>query len=184
LLVEYRPVLLLITLIWVVEVVNVVLGHTLEEWGILPRHLGGLIGIPLAPFIHGGIWHAVSNTIPLLILGFLVVSGDRRLFWETTVNVTILGGLLVWLFARESYHVGASGLVFGFFGVIMGRAYFERSVIAIIIALVTAITYGGLIWGVLPLRSGISFESHLFGLIAGIIVVWLERRFGQPNPPE
>lgn len=181
-LVKFQPVLILITLIWVVEVVNVVLGHSLVEWGILPRHLGGLIGIPLAPFIHGGIWHAVSNTIPLLILGCLVLSGDRRLFWETAVNVTILGGLLVWLFAREAHHVGASGLVFGFFGVIMGRAYFERSVIAIVIALVTAITYGGLIWGVLPLRSHISFESHLFGLIAGFIVVWLERKFGQTKP--
>lgn len=179
---EFRPVLILVALIWFVEAVNFALGHTLASWGILPRSLSGLIGIPLAPFIHGGIWHAVSNTIPLLILGFLVLSGNRRLFWETTVNVTVLGGLLVWLFAREAYHVGASGLVFGFFGVIMGRAYFERSVTAIVIALVTAITYGGLIWGVLPLRGHISFESHLFGLIAGIIVVWLERKFGKPKP--
>ena len=82
-LVKYRPVLLLITLIWVVEVVNIALGHSLGAWGILPRHLGGLIGIPLTPFIHGGIWHAVSNTIPLLILGFLVLgwlAGDGDLF--------------------------------------------------------------------------------------------------------
>lgn len=179
---RFQPVLLLIVVIWVVEAVNIALGHRLGVWGILPRSWGGLIGIPLAPFIHGGVWHAVSNTIPLLILGSLVLAGGRRLFWETTVNVTILTGLLVWLFAREAYHVGASGLVFGYFGVIMGRAYFERSPIAIAIALVTAVTYGGLIWGVLPLRSYVSFESHLFGLIAGLVVVWLEHKFGKPMP--
>lgn len=183
-LVKFRPVFILIILIWVVEAVNFALGHTLGTWGILPRHLGGLIGIPLAPFIHGGIWHAISNTIPLLILGFLVLLGNRRLFWETTVNVTILSGLLVWFFAREAYHVGASGLVFGFFGVIMGRAYYERSAMAIVIALATALIYGGLVWGVLPLRSHVSFESHLFGLIAGFVVVWLEFKFGKPVPPE
>lgn len=178
---RFQPVLILVAVIWVVELTNIALGHRLASWGILPRSWGGLIGIPLAPFIHGGVWHAVSNTLPFLILGSLVMAGGRRLFWETTVNVTILTGLLVWLFARDAYHVGASGVVFGFFGVIMGRAYFQRSPLAIAIALVTAITYGGLIWGVLPLRSYISFESHLFGLVAGVTIVWLERRLGKSN---
>ena len=180
---RFQPVLILIALIWIVEIVNLLLGHRLTSWGILPRTLTGLIGIPLAPMIHGGFWHTISNTVPLLILGALTLAGGKRRFWETTVNVTLLSGALVWLFAREAYHVGASGLVFGYFGVILARAYIERSITAIAIALVTVMAYGGLIFGILPLRSNVSFESHLFGLIAGFVVVWLDRKFSKSRTP-
>ena len=176
---KFQPVLILVALIWMVEVVNIFLGNRLVSFGILPRSFTGLIGIPLAPLLHNGIWHTVSNTIPLLILGSLTLAGGKRMFWETTVNVTLLSGVLVWIFAREAYHVGASGLVFGYFGVIMARAYLERSAITIAIAVVTVMAYGGLLWGILPLRSHVSFESHLFGLIAGIVVVWLDRKFSK-----
>ncbi len=180
---KYQPVLILIALIWIVEVVNLFLGHRLVSFGILPRSFTGLIGIPLAPMLHSGFWHAVSNTVPLLILGALTLAGGKRMFWETTVNVTLLSGALVWIFAREAYHVGASGLVFGYFGVILARAYLERGITAIAIAIVTVIAYGGLLWGILPLRSQVSFESHLFGLIAGFVVVWLDRKFGKSRTP-
>ena len=180
---KIQPVLILIALIWIVEVVNLLLGHRLVSWGILPRSLTGLIGIPLAPMLHNGFWHAVSNTVPLLILGALTLAGGKRRFWETTVNVTLLSGALVWLFAREAYHVGASGLVFGYFGVILARAYMERSITAIAISIVTVMAYGGLIFGILPLRSYVSFESHLFGLIAGFAVVWLDRKFSKSRTP-
>ena len=180
---KIQPVLILIALIWIVEVVNLLLGHRLVSWGILPRSITGLIGIPLAPMLHNGFWHAVSNTVPLLILGALTLAGGKRRFWETTVNVTLLSGALVWLFAREAYHVGASGLVFGYFGVILARAYIERSITAIAISIVTVVAYGGLIFGILPLRSYVSFESHLFGLIAGFAVVWLDRKFSKSRTP-
>ena len=180
---RFQPVLILVALIWVVEIVNLFFGHRLVSWGILPRSFSGLIGIPLAPMLHTGIWHAVSNTVPLFILGALTLAGGKRRFWETTVNVVLLSGVLVWIFAREAYHVGASGLVFGYFGVIMARAYIERGIITIAIAIVTVMAYGGLMWGVLPLRSYVSFESHLFGLIAGIVVVWLDRKFRKSQTP-
>jgi len=167
----------------VVEAVNFFLGHGLVSWGILPRSFGGLIGIPLAPMLHGGFWHTVSNTIPLLFLGALTLAKGKRMFWETTVSVTLLSGVLVWLFARESYHVGASGLVFGYFGVILARAVIERGIASIALAVVTVMFYGGLIWGILPLRSYVSFESHLFGLIAGIFVVWLDVKLSRSKPP-
>ncbi len=180
---KFQPILILVALIWVVEIVNLFLGHRLVSWGILPRSFSGLIGIPLAPMLHNGFWHAVSNTVPLFILGSLTLAGGKRRFWETTVNVTLLSGLLVWIFAREAYHVGASGLVFGYFGVIMARAYIERSIIAIAIAFATVMAYGGLLWGVLPMRSYVSFESHLFGLIAGIVIVWLDHKFRKSQTP-
>ncbi len=180
---RFQPVLILVALIWVVEFVNLILGHRLVSWGILPRSFSGLIGIPLAPMLHSGFWHAVSNTVPLFVLGALTLAGGKRMFWETTVNVTLLSGALVWIFAREVYHVGASGLVFGYFGVILARAYIERSIITIAIAIVTVMAYGGLLWGILPLRSHVSFESHLFGLIAGFVVVWLDRKFRKSQTP-
>jgi membrane associated rhomboid family serine protease len=180
---RFQPVLILVALIWIVEVVNLFLGNRLVSFGIMPRSFTGLIGIPLAPMLHAGFWHAVSNTVPLFILGALTLAGGKRRFWETTVNVTLLSGALVWLFAREAYHVGASGLVFGYFGVIMARAYMERSITTIAIAVVTVMVYGGLMWGLLSLRSYVSFESHLFGLIAGIVVVWLDRKSSKPRTP-
>ena len=180
---RFQPVLILVALIWIVEIVNLVLGHRLVSWGILPRSFSGLIGIPLAPMLHSGFWHALSNTVPILILGALTLAGGKKMFWETTVNVTLLSGLLVWIFAREAYHVGASGLVFGFFGVIMARAYIERGITTIAIAIITVMAYGGLIWGILPLRSHVSFESHMFGLIAGFFIVWLDRKFSKAQTP-
>ena len=180
---RFQPILILVVLIWAVELVNFFLGHGLASWGIYPRHFSGLVGIPLAPILHGGFWHTVSNTVPLFFLGALTLAGGKRRFWETTVSVTLLSGALVWLFARDAHHVGASGLVFGYFGAILARAVMERSISSVAIGVATVMAYGGLLWGVLPLRSYVSFESHLFGLIAGILVVWLDKKFGVSKSP-
>lgn len=178
---NFVPLILFVVVIWVVEIVNFFLGHGLSTWGILPRQAGGLIGIPLAPFLHGGLWHAASNTLPLLILGGLMMIGGRKRFWTITIGTILLGGFLVWLFGRSALHVGASGLVFGYFGALLASAYFERSLLSIAVACGTMILYGGMMWGILPLRSYISFEGHLFGLIAGIVMVWLNHRYQQPS---
>jgi len=180
---RFQPIFILVALIWGVELVNFFLGHGLVSWGIYPRNFSGLIGIPFAPMVHGGLLHTVSNTVPLLFLGALTLAGGKRRFWETTVAVTVLSGALVWLFARDAYHVGASGLVFGYFGAILARAVMERSISAVAIGIGTVMAYGGLILGVLPLRSYVSFESHLFGLIAGILVVWLDRNLSRSKSP-
>jgi len=176
---RFRHIFILVVLIWAVELVNLFLGHGLVSWGILPRSFSGLIGIPLAPMVHGGFWHTVSNTVPLFLLGALTLLGGKSRFWKTTVSVTLLSGALVWLFARDAYHVGASGLVFGYFGAILARAVIERSMASVAIGIATVMAYGGMIWGVLPLRSYVSFESHLFGLIAGILVVWLDEKLSR-----
>jgi membrane associated rhomboid family serine protease len=174
---RFRPLIVLLAMIWGVEAANLVLGHGLAVWGILPRSVSGLIGIPLAPFIHANIMHAVSNTVPLVVLGGLTLTAGRGRFWEATILIIVLSGALVWVFARDAYHIGASGLVFGYFGILLARAVFERGLVSLAIAAITIALYGGLIWGVLPTRSYISFEAHLFGLIAGVAVAWLERKF-------
>ena len=174
-----QPVLMLVGVIWAVEIGNLLTGHALVSWGILPRSLSGLIGIPLAPLIHGGLWHTLSNTVPLALLGTLTLASGRKRFWQTTIAIALLSGALVWLFAREAYHVGASSLVFGYFGAILARAFTERSLSSMAIAFATLVIYGGLLWGLLPLRNHISFEGHLFGFVAGIAVVWIGRRLAR-----
>ena len=174
-----QPVLVLVGVIWAVEIVNLLTGHVLVSWGILPRSLSGLIGIPLAPLIHGGLWHMLSNTVPLALLGTLTLASGRKRFWQTTIAIALLSGALVWLFARDAYHVGASSLVFGYFGAILARAFTERSLSSMAIAFATLVIYGGLLWGLLPLRNHISFEGHLFGFVAGIAVVWIGRRLAR-----
>ncbi len=180
---KFRPILLLLALVWLVEAVNLLLGHGFTSWGILPRSLTGLVGIPLAPFIHGNFWHALSNTIPLLVLGGLTLTIGERRFWLTTLAIIVLSGLLVWVFARDAYHIGASGLIFGYFGVLVSRALIERNIISIAVAFLVVALYGGLVWGVLPTRSYVSFEAHLFGLIAGVATVWLGHRLGKAPAP-
>ena len=174
-----QPVLVLIGVIWVVEIANLLTGHVLVSWGILPRSLNGLLGILLAPLIHGGLWHTLSNTVPLALLGTLTLANGRKRFWQTTIAISLLSGALVWLFAREAYHIGASSLVFGYFGAILARAFIERSLSSMAIAFATLVIYGGLLWGLLPLGNHISFEGHLFGFVAGIAVVWIGRRLAR-----
>ena len=106
----------LVAVMWAVEVLNGFMGHSLNEYGMLPRTTGGLIGIPMSPFLHAGIGHVLSNTIPLLALGSLTVLQTRNAFGVTTLFIVCVGGAGVWLIGRPDFHVGASGLVFGYFG--------------------------------------------------------------------
>ncbi len=168
-----RPLLLLIGLIWTVELINGLLGHRLGLYGIVPRNLEGLRGVLFWPFLHAGLPHLVANTVPLLILGGLAsLQGSAvratRQFWEVTAEIAIVGGFGVWCFGRASIHIGSSGLIFGYFGFLLARAWYERKPGSMALALVTVFLYSGLIWGVLPTRGFVSWEGHLFGLLSGV----------------
>ncbi len=109
------------------------------------------------------------NSIPFVVLGGMVLLGGVRTFWRMTVFVTVLGGLGVWLFAGKfTNHLGASGLIFGYLGFVLARGFFEKSLGWILISFATLVLYGGLLFGVLPIRAGVSWQGHLFGLLAGI----------------
>ena len=179
---KFYPLAAILVVIWVVEVVNLLTGHEFHVWGIMPRDFSGLVGIPLAPFIHGSLLHAISNTLPLVILGGLVLTTGERRFVPTTIAIVVVGGALVWLMGRGNFHVGASGLVFGYFGVLLTRAAMERSFLKMLVGIAVVLFYGGLIFGVLPSQPHVSFESHLFGLLAGVGIVWLENKLD--DPPE
>lgn len=174
------PVFILLMAIWAVQIVNFLLGYRLNLWfGLEPRDLGGLIGIPAAPFLHGGFRHTIANTIPLLILGGMTVMVTPKRFVSASVIIVLGGGLAVWLLARGGprIHVGASGLVFGYFGFLIALGVIERSLVAILGALVAVVLYGGMIFGVLPSVGGrVSWESHLFGFLAGVGAAWFLRK--------
>lgn len=175
-------VLGVVALLWAVEAVNLTTGHTLNTWGILPRTLTGLRGIPLSPFLHANLSHLLVNTLPFLVLGGLVCLQGRRQFLGVSLFVIVCGGIALWLFGRSAYHIGASGLVFGYFGYLVARGWYERSLSSILIALATLFFYGGLVWGVLPTNTYISWEGHLFGLLAGIVAARIQGSSAKQQP--
>lgn len=164
-----------VLLMWASEIVDqLVLHGGLDRFGIMPRTTTGLRGIFCSPFLHLGFLHLVANTIPFLVLGgFVLIRGIPR-FVAASVIIMVLGGMGTWLIGGGgTVHVGASGVVFGYLGVLIGSAVFERSFVAIAIALIAGGLYGGILWGVFPGQIGISWEGHLFGFIGGVIAAKL-----------
>ena len=164
-----------VLLIWLVEIANwLIFKGTLDQLGVQPRSLIGLRGVLLMPFLHGGVGHLIANTIPFLVLGALIMLGGVSSFFTVSAVIILVSGVGVWLLgSADSVHLGASGLVFGFFGFLVTRAYFERSPGSILLALIAIIFYGGIIWGILPLQTGVSWLAHLFGFIGGVLAAYL-----------
>ena len=168
-----------VTLLWAVVFSNVVMSFfdfDVRRFGIRPRVVDGLWGIPLHVFLHGGIGHAFGNTIGLTVLGGLVAFRGKAALIGLSVFVTLAGGSLLWLIGRpNTNHIGASGLVFGFFGYLVARGFFQRDILSILTALVAISVYGlSMLFGILPTGGFISWEGHLSGLLAGILYAYLE----------
>jgi len=150
------------------------------HFAVIPRDFGSLPGIIGMPFVHGSWWHLISNTMPLVILGGMVLFRGVRYFGAVTFMIMLLGGILLWCFGRNAAHIGASGLAFGYLGFLVTRGFYERSWQSIGVAALVVFLYGGMIFGVVPRDDGVSWEAHLFGLLAGMVVArvafGLERR--------
>ncbi|MBE9013686.1 rhomboid family intramembrane serine protease [Pseudanabaenaceae cyanobacterium LEGE 13415] len=158
----------LVGIMWILEIVDIALDGRLNYLGIYPRNFVGLRGVLLAPFLHRDFRHLISNTIPFVVMGWFVMLRGIPEFFKVTALVTVLSGLGVWLLGAPGLHIGASGVIFGYFGFLLSRAYFERSALSIAMSLAVGLLYGGIIWGVLPGQLGISWEGHLFGFLGGI----------------
>jgi membrane associated rhomboid family serine protease len=155
---------------WVVFVVNTMLGGLLTQFGVIPRSLIGLRGIVFAPFLHGNLAHLISNTLPFLALGWMVMLRDARHFWPVTLLAALGAGLGAWLFgAPGSVHIGASGVVFGYLGFLLLAGLYTRSVGSILLSLVTAVLWGGLVVGMNPNQTGVSWQAHVGGFVGGIL---------------
>ncbi|MFP4297484.1 MAG: rhomboid family intramembrane serine protease [Spirulinaceae cyanobacterium] len=160
----------MVAIFWVVEILDQILfRNQLDRFGILPHSIIGLRGIVFAPFLHGGFGHLIANTVPFLILGWLVMWQRTRDFFIVTPIVMLIGGLGTWLFGGTSIHIGASGLIYGYFGFLLLRGFYERNLASIVVSLGVFFVYGSLIWGVLPTDPRISWQGHLFGFLGGIM---------------
>ena len=157
-----------ILLLWIVEFVNLVTGNALLRFGISPRRISGLSGVLFAPFLHGSISHLLMNTVPLIVLGSLVLAHGRKTFFKITPIIIVFSGLGVWLLGRPAIHVGASSLIFGYFGFLVFRGFIKRSLVSMGISIFTIGVYGGIFWGIFPGVVGVSWEGHLFGFLAGL----------------
>lgn len=165
-----------VALLWAVQVVNWIIGYGLNpSFGLIPRHVSGLDGVIAMPLLHGSFAHLMSNTPPLLVMGGLLVATATRALLAVNVVVIGLGGGLVWLFGSPSIHIGASGLVFGWFGFLVTRGLVDRSPVTLGATFLVGMLYGSILWGVLPGQPGVSWEAHLFGAIAGVVAAFLVR---------
>lgn len=165
----FAVVVAMVALMWVVEIVDLLPRTNLDRWGVRPRELGGLTGVVTMPFLHNGFGHLISNTIPLLIMGWVIAVGGVARFVRVTALIVVLTGLGTWLIgSSSSLHIGASGLVFGYLTYLLARAVIERKLAYLAGGAVILFLYGGVLWGLVP-RPGISWQAHLTGAVAGVI---------------
>lgn len=181
------PPVLLVAVMWGLELVDTVLDGRLDSGGIAARDTDGLLGIVLAPLLHGGLGHLMSNTVPLLVLGTLVATNGRAVFWRVTAVVVLLAGLGTWLIAPTgTVTIGASGLVFGYLGYLLAVGVRTRHWIDLLVGALVLLGYGTLLWGALPwtVAANVSWQAHLTGALAGVAAAWwLAPRAVRPATP-
>jgi membrane associated rhomboid family serine protease len=165
-----------VALLWSIQLVNSALGLGPQDFGVRPRELAGLPGILFAPLVHGGFEHLLANSLPLVILGTAMLY-----LYPTAARIVLpavyLGtGVAVWLFARGSSHVGASGLVYGLVSYIFVAGLIRRDRRAIAASLLVSFMYGASVWGLLPIEPGVSWETHLAAALIGLVLAIALRR--------
>ena len=159
-----------LAIFWGVFILNQLLQNRLLYLGIIPRHLVGLPGIVCAPFLHADFNHLFFNSIPLAVLGNFILIQGLPTFITITVHITLISGLLIWCFAKPGIHLGASALITGYWGyLVLGIVQQQATLTTIILGLVSVYYFAGIFFGIFPSRKGVSWEGHLFGLIAGLV---------------
>lgn len=162
------PPLRLVFLMWLVFTIQLYAGHDLGFLGILPRTVLGIVGIFTAPLVHGTTSHLVSNTLPVLFLGTTLYIFYDRIATMVFFHSYFITNLLVWVIGRPYYHIGASGLVYALASFLIFFGLFRRNARSIFISVIVIMIYGGLIYGIAPGDSFVSWESHLMGFIVGM----------------
>jgi membrane associated rhomboid family serine protease len=162
-----------VALIWIIHILQVVLHIPLTRLGVFPGTIDGLPGILTSPLIHGSWEHLFYNSLSFLILGSIIFWFYPKIALRSFVLLYLLSGLGVWIFAKSnSYHIGASGLVYGMVSLVFWNGLFRRNLKSTVLALIVLVLYAGYFGGIVPGKQGISWESHLLGAIAGIGLAW------------
>jgi membrane associated rhomboid family serine protease len=175
---SFLPGLFFVMVLWVIKGIELHYDKSFVEFGIFPGDLNSLKGIITMPFIHGDVSHLFSNSVPLVILLAFMFYFYRELAMKVILYIWLLQGIWLWLGGRETWHIGASGIVYGLasFVLLSGLLRKERRLMAL--SLIVVFLYGGMVWGFFPLFIGISWEAHLFGAIAGCVLAWGYRKEG------
>lgn len=160
---------------------DTLLPFDLGQFGIIPRTFSGLIGIGLAPLIHGNYYHLISNTVPLFILLLVLFTFYNKQAFGVIIGSVIIGGLLVWIFGRSASHIGISGLIYSLAAFLITAGILKKDIKSLLISVLVIVFYGSLVWGVFPGRFGISWEGHLFGAIAGILIAFATLKNGKAS---
>ncbi len=168
--------IIIILVLWGIHIFQFISGGSLGYLGIYPKHLSGLKGIITSPLIHGDFNHLISNTFPLFMLTVTINFFYRKIALLSFTLIYLLTGIVVWIFARPVYHIGASGVVYGLLSFVFWTGIFRGNIKSIVLSLVVTVLYSGYIWGILPVKEGVSWESHLFGALVGIVIAFALRK--------
>ena len=163
-------------ILWLVRITESLLSFDLGVLGIHPRSLAGTVGIITGPLVHGDFQHLTSNSLPLIFLGIGVFYFYNRIALEVFFGIYFFTSLWVWIVARDAYHIGASGIVYGLASFLLFSGFFRKDSRSIAISLIVIFLYGGMAYGLFPVNEGISWESHLLGSLAGLISAFFYRR--------
>lgn len=163
---------------WMVFIIETTLNLEFATFGIYPLHLEGLKGIIFSPFIHGSFKHIASNSIPFFILSATLFYFYRNLAYPIFFLLYFLSGLCVWLAGREAWHIGASGLIYGLGAFLFFSGIFRNDVKLLTVSIIVVFLYGSLFWGLFPIEPNISWESHLWGSVSGLVLSIFYRKQG------
>ena len=175
------PVFFVIVL-WLIELFTVLTGMRLVWLGIIPRTISGIPGIIFSPFVHGNYEHLLSNTLPILVVGSGLIYFYREIYGRVLSMIWLFTGFWVWLAARQEAHIGASGLIYGLVCFLFLSGILRKDTRLLAVSLLVTFLYGSLVWGILPVDQSISWESHLFGSVAGFFCAFYFRKSGPQRP--
>jgi len=173
-----RYPILLIAVLWSVKILEQISEQSFAVYGLRPRSFEGLRGIIATVFLHSDWRHLFNNSVPLLILGWSIFYFYKEVAWKVIMWVIIMGGLWTWISARDSLHIGASGLLYGLFSFLLFSGFIRRNKQLLSISFLVAFLYGSLVWGLLPIDYRVSWESHFWGFVAGFSLAVYYRKIG------
>ncbi|HPR33850.1 MAG TPA: rhomboid family intramembrane serine protease [Prolixibacteraceae bacterium] len=175
------PILFLV-IFWMVKLAEIMLDVRFIQWGVYPRQLDGLRGIVLSPLVHADFSHLAGNSASFFVLALALFYFYRKVAMRVFVFNYFLSGALLWIDGRESWHVGASGIIYGLAAFLFFSGLFRRDIRLLSISLIVTFLYGGFLWGLFPTDSAISWEGHLSGAASGTLLSFLYRKYGPPLP--
>lgn len=174
--------LIFVAVLWVIKITEITIGKSFASFGLSPLTSKGLLGIIFGPLIHGDWKHLFNNSLPLFILSWTLFYFYHKISIKVFILVYILSQFWLWFFARDSTHIGASGLVYGFASFLFVSGVIRRNKNLLAISMLVVFLYGSMVWGILPIEERISWEGHLMGMIAGIILAFYYKSYGPPLP--